>query len=91
MMNQYVEFYLVIASLIAFMLLMICVSFFTMSNSDSWDLIRSHLEGTSLHDASIPMLIFTAFVFSILYAALWVFTVPLTLIFMSFYLLEFFC
>lgn len=91
MINQYAEFYLVIASLIAFMLLMVLISFFIVSDSSSWDSIRMRLEGTSLHDASVPMLIFTAFVFSILYAALWVFTVPLTLIFMSFYLLEFFC
>ena len=90
MFQAYIEIYLTVAVLVALMLAVAWVSFLTIADSVCWDIIRERLEGTSFQDASVPTLVACGIAISVLYSLFWVFTVPVTALFMVLYSLDFF-
>jgi len=85
MYQPYMEIYLTMAVLVALMLAVAWVSFLTIADSACWDMIRERLEGTLLHDASVPTLVVCGVAVSIFYSLLWIFTIPVTALFIVLY------
>lgn len=79
------EIYLTVAVLVALMLAVAWVSFLTIADSVCWDMIRERLEGTLFQDASVPTLVVCGIAISVFYSLLWVFTIPMTALFIVLY------